>query len=88
MILFYQNVTPPPLPPLNQPAFFCLTCTGGPGLPPAEAFMAASWAALGATPGGGGGIDGGAYDENLAPESKWPGSMGPGTTWVMGACLG
>lgn len=45
--------------------FFCEATTLDP-------HWAAIWAAFGATPGGGGGIEGGEVFENLAPASKAP----------------
>jgi len=47
--------------------------------------MAACWAAVGATPGGGGGIEGGLFAEKRAPASNWPVT---GPTWGVGAGAG
>lgn len=58
----YQNVYPPSLLPVRKVPFFCDNAT----LCPA---MAASWAGVGATPGGVGGITGCAIPSNLAPPS-------------------
>lgn len=44
---FYQNVYPPPWAPSNHPVFCCCIATGCPR-------AAATWVAVGITPGGGG----------------------------------
>ena len=65
----YQKVYPAPPEPFRMPPSFwpittCLPC------------MAAIWAGKGATPGGGGGMLGGAFALNLAPASNCP-ATGP-----------
>jgi hypothetical protein len=59
---FYQKVTPPDPVPLKNPDFFCSTCCGP---------RPAIWAELGATPGGGGGMLGGACPLKRAPASNF-----------------
>ena len=64
-VAFYQNVYPPDPDPLKNPPFFWDVTTVWP-------CAAAIWAAFGAHPGGGGGIDAGAYGVNRAPASNCP----------------
>lgn len=63
MLSNYQNVQPPDDPPANQESGFWPNATLWPCAP-------ANWAALGAMPGGGGGMVGGLMWLNLAPASK------------------
>ena len=61
----YQNTAPPPAPAPHLSFFFLEATTVAP-------LMAASWAMLGATPGGGGGIDGRVRASNRAPALNAP----------------
>ena len=62
---FYQKVYPPDPDPFRKPPFFWEVTTVFP-------CDAAICAAFGAHPGGGGGIDAGAYGVNRAPASNCP----------------